>query len=67
MYLRQTFRSTKAALEPVVLRVTRPAAEVHTDEWHAYADRDRVHHSVNHKRKEWARDDDGDGIREVHL
>jgi len=69
VFLRQTYRSTKTALEPVVLRVTRAGANVHTDEWHAYADlddRDRVHHSVNHKRKEWARDDDGDGIREVH-
>jgi transposase len=26
----------------------------------------RIHSSVNHSQKEWARDDDGDGIREVH-
>ena len=42
---------------------------VHTDEWHAYDDLDdrgRTRFSVNHKRKEWARDDDGDGVREVH-
>lgn len=29
-------------------------------------DRERTRFSVNHKRKEWARDDDEDGIREVH-
>jgi transposase len=26
----------------------------------------RTHATVNHSRKEWARDDDGDGIREVY-
>jgi len=31
--LRQTFRSTAKAIEPVVLRVTAPGTEVHTDEW----------------------------------
>ena len=67
--LRQTYRSTANAIEPVVLRVTEPGTEVHTDEWHAYDDlddRDRTRFSVNHKRKEWARDGDGDGVREVH-
>ena len=29
-------------------------------------DRGRTRFSVNHKRREWARDDDGDGVREVH-
>jgi transposase-like protein len=69
VFLRQTYRSTVKAIEPVVLRVTDPGTEVHTDEWHAYDDLDdrgRTRFSVNHKRKEWARDDDEDGIREVH-
>lgn len=69
VFLRQTYRSTQKAIEPVVLRVTREGTEVHTDEWHAYDgldDRGRTRHSVNHNRHEWARDDDGDGIREVH-
>ena len=69
VFLRQTYRSTAKAIEPVVLRVTDPGTEVHTDEWHAYDDLDdrgRTRLSVNHKRKEWARDDDEDGIREVH-
>jgi len=69
VFLRQTWRSTAKAIEPVVLRVTATGTEVHTDEWHAYDDLDdrgRTRFSVNHKRKEWARDDDDDGIREVH-
>ena len=69
VFLRQTYRSTLKAIEPVVLRVTAPGTEVHTDEWHAYDgldDQNRLRFSVNHKRKEWARDDDGDGVREVH-
>ena len=36
VFLRQTYRSTLKAIEPVVLRVTAPGTEVHTDEWHAY-------------------------------
>ena len=69
VFLRQTLRSTVKAIEPVVLRATAPGTVVHTDEWHAYDhldDRGREHHSVNHNRREWARDDDGDGLREVH-
>lgn len=69
MFVRQTYRNTVKAIEPVVLRVTDPGTEVHTEEWHAYDDLDdrgRTRFSVDHKRKEWASDDDGDGIREVH-
>jgi transposase len=67
--LRQVYRSTVKAIEPVVLRVTAPGTAVHTDEGDAYDDLDdrgRTRFSVNHKRKEWARDDDDDGVREVH-
>lgn len=41
----------------------------YTDEHLAYwdlADKGVSHSSVRHAIKEWARDDDGDGIREVH-
>lgn len=43
---------------------------MHTDEWHAYDDLDdcgRTRFSGNPKRREWARDDGGDGVREVHF
>lgn len=38
----------------------------YTDEWPGYNRIHRVHPTVCHGQKEWARDDDGDGIREVH-
>lgn len=60
----------------VVRAAAKPAARVlNTDEWRGYA---RVeagtglrHATVRHGRpgqgrREWARDDDGDGVREVH-
>jgi transposase-like protein len=50
---------------------TQPDATVYTDEAPGYAklpQTGRTHASVCHSpgRREWARDDDGDGIREVH-
>jgi transposase len=52
-----------------VVPATRPGTMVYTDKWGAYArlpESDRGHASVNHEAREWARDDDGDGVREVH-
>jgi len=49
--------------------MTWPLVMAYTDEWAAY-DRlpevGRGHATVCHAAGEWARDDDGDGIREVH-
>jgi transposase-like protein len=45
---------------------TRSAARCHTEEWRGYQGLRRCHATVWHSQKEWARDDDGDGIREVH-
>ncbi len=66
------YNSTRAALEPRVLAGTVTDAVVNTDEWPAYVrlpDLDRAHWTVCHtaRPREWARDDDGDGIREVHI
>jgi transposase-like protein len=61
--------SDRATLEPLVVGATRPGATVNTDEWAAYAhlpERGRGHATVCHATGEWARDDDGDGVREVH-
>ena len=61
--------SNRRTLEGLVQATTRPGATLNTDEWRAYA---RVaelglkHATVNHGAGEWARDDDGDGVREVH-
>lgn len=64
--------SARKDLEPSVLKATQPEATVNTDEWGAYnhlEDAGRKHVTVCHApgNREWARDDDGDGIREVHV
>jgi transposase len=64
--------SARADLEPSVLAATRNGATVNTDEWGAYqhlSEAQRQHVTVCHTpgKRVWARDDDGDGIREVHV
>ena len=63
----------KPTLHACVQAMTESGSLVHTDEWKAYVGLDaelgREHKTVVHSRDskgEWARDDDGDGIREVH-
>jgi transposase len=63
--------SARAWIEPRVVAATMPGARVYTDEWRAYGhlhEQGREHSSVQHNfyDAEWARDDDGDGVREVH-
>ncbi len=61
--------SARKDLEPDVLNTTKSGSTVNTDEWTAYnhlSRSRRIHVTVNHSEHEWARDDDGDGIREVH-
>jgi transposase len=56
-------------IQPLLESKTRSDATVYTDESPAYAriaQSGRGHATVRHSRKEWARDDDGDGVREVH-
>ena len=59
----------ESELIPAVRAAARPGATVSTDEWPGYARLSwdgYVHATVNHGRRESARDDDGDGVREVH-
>ena len=56
-------------VQPKVERATSRTATVYTDESLAYnhvRDTGRTHHTVCHSHREYARDDDGDGVREVH-
>ena len=45
---------------------TQHEAHSYTDEWQGYNRLERPHSTVCHSQSEWARDDDGDGVREVH-
>jgi transposase len=49
-----------------VHQFTTEGAHVYTDEYDSYNALQRPRSAVSHGSKEWARDDDGDGIREVH-
>ena len=62
-------RTDKATLTDWVLQTTQPLSVTYTDEWKGYTDLptyQRVHRTVNHGKKEWAKDNDDDGIRETH-
>lgn len=69
--LRVVQHSGRNELEPFVVGKTVLPTTVHTDEWKAYdhlPETGRERKAVCHTpgKREWARDDDGDGIREVH-
>ena len=62
-------RVDSATLRVFVERTTRPDVLLYSDEWAGYAwvaSSGRGHATVCHTAHEWARDDDGDGVREVH-
>lgn len=65
--LRVAKRTDKRTLHQHVHMFTRHQAHSNTDEWRSYDDLARPHSTVCHGQKEWARDDDGDGINEVHV
>ena len=64
--LRVVKDTTGTTLRGHVHQFTAELAQVYTDEWVGYNRLRRAHATVCHSIKEWARDDDGDGIREVH-
>jgi transposase-like protein len=64
-------QSSARALRPLIEAATAADSTLNTDEWRGYAwvaASGRHHATVNHTPglREWARDADGDGIREVH-
>lgn len=64
-------QSDRATLEAFVVHQTPRHAWVYTDEWLPYAhlpESGRAHAQVHHRARprQWARDEDGDGVREVH-
>jgi transposase-like protein len=66
--LRVAHNTTSATCSRHIHIFTRQATHVYTDEWGGYngISKSRTHSTVKHGIKEWARDDDGDGVREVH-
>jgi transposase-like protein len=72
--LEVVMNSTRDVLLPRVLACAPVGTTVYTDEWAAYAripEYARPHGTVCHNKQrpggpEYARDDDGDGVREVH-
>jgi transposase-like protein len=54
-------------LEAHIHHFTLAQAHCCTDEWLGYDHNLRAHSTVNHGQYEWARHDDGDGIREIHV
>lgn len=64
--LRIIHNTDRKTLEAHVHRFTLKETTCYTDEWKSYNHIIREHSTVCHAKHEWARDDDGDGIREVH-
>jgi len=60
----------QSTIEPIIERLVEKESVVYTDEYDIYSHLSRlgyIHSTVCHSRGEYARDDDGDGIREVHV
>ena len=64
--LRVVMNTKASTLKKHVHAFTLPGCHVYTDEYDSYNSIERIRSTVAHGAKEWARDDNGDGIREVH-
>lgn len=64
--LRMVKHTNAKTVERHIARFTQPAALANTAEWQGYNQIENPHVTVNQGIHEWARDDAGDGIREVH-
>lgn len=61
--------SDREMLEEGVERTILERTTIYTYEWRVYGrlpEMGRGHATVSHADREWARDDDGNGVREVH-
>jgi transposase len=64
--LRVVKNTQQRTLKAHVEQFTHADTHVYTDEYDSYATIMRPHSTVCHGSREWARDADGDGIRETH-
>ena len=65
--LRMVKHTDGKTLKKHMAQFTLPDAVANTDEWNGYNQIARQRVTVKHGAHEWARDDDGDGKREVHI
>jgi len=65
--LRVVHHTDQQTLEAHVHTFTLSGTQLYTDEWQGYNHVIRPRSTVCHSAGEWARDDDGDGLREVHV
>lgn len=65
--LRVVHNTDGQTLETHVHTFTLIDTQLYTDEWRGYNHVIRRRATVCHSAGEWARDDDGDGVREVHV
>jgi transposase len=57
---------TRTCAALIAENIPRDSTLLYTDEWQSYRGSHPAHATVRHGVHEWARDDDGDGHREVH-
>jgi transposase-like protein len=57
---------TRTCHDLIAANVPAGSTWLSTDEWQSYRGSHSSHATVRHGVREWARDDDGDGRREVH-
>jgi transposase len=57
---------TRTCHELIADNIPPDSTRLYTDEWQSYHGSHAAHATVCHSAREWARDDDGDGRREVH-
>lgn len=65
--LRVCAQTDSLTLQQHVHGYTKQRATCYTDEWRGYNQVRRTRSTVCHGQHEWARDDAGDGVREVHI
>jgi len=69
LHLKVCANTQQQTIQPFLEHATGDDASIYTDECSAYdhlCDTGRRHSCVCHTQDEWARDDNGDGVREVH-
>ena len=68
--IRRVEKVQQATIRPLIQRFIEPGSRVHTDEDsidNPLTDWGDDHHTVCHRRGEYARDEDGDGFHEIHV